>query len=792
MLASLALLGLDWPGQGAARAAEFAHAGAPRRVELLHLLAPSHEPEARAAMAAGLADPDADVRETARRLAARYPSDELVPALLHVLEDPDVAARADALDALAGTRSPDARRAIERALSDRNTAVRAHAVLALASAGADAVVALLDRVHDPEGDVRAAAADALGRIGDARAALALVGISQDPIPEVRLAATRALGSLPGEVAARALVGLVHDAMPEVRLAALRGLQEHPDPATVPTLAALARPDLATSLAGRDEVARAAITALGGIDSSEARRALLDLALDPRAPRFRDATSALLLHADRLRPDVGAILPRVTRDNVEALSELLGRIGGDQVADALLDLLGREPASSSPGPVPGATAAMHRALGRSGSDRALRALLERLTASRASWSLRSPGCARGAVDPSLLEALSLWAEARHGLDPLAIDPLAEALGTLDLSCHPQFATMLRLLGLTGNDRAAPALIAALRHPSAAIRVAAAQGLGRALSLAGLAPLLGAMSDGDASVRAAAATSLRAMPADALVPALVARWRDPSPVDRGALLLVLGHALAAGALPGPVRSAHLPMLLDAASRGPWRTRAAGVRALGTVASSGDPAALQALTSHAAVASDPRVSLVAIEALGNLPSSTAASATLVAQLHPSRALAPRAAAAWALRSAAPGSVEALRSAIDEAPSPVAHNALAALSRVDPAAIDPALRDALRASARRIVDARPAAPTGVNACALLARLGAPCAGSAAAVYGDATSTDLRVLDPERQPFSRAVLLRLGDGVTVWSTPDADGYLRVRDTAAGTLQVLDHSDDPL
>lgn len=791
MLASLALLGLDWPGQGAARAAEFAHASAPRRVELLHLLAPSREPEARAALASGLADPDADVRETARHLAARYPSDELVPALLHVLEDPDVAARADALDALAGTRSPEARRAIERALSDRNTAVRAHAVLALASAGPDAVVALLDRVHDPEGDVRAAAADALGRIGDARAALALVGISQDPIPEVRLAATRALGSLPGEVAARALVGLVHDAMPEVRLAALRGLQEHPDPATVPTLAALARPALATSLAGRDEVARAAITALGGIDSAEARRTLLDLALDPRAPRSREATSALLPHPERLRPEVGAILPRVTRDNVEALSELLGRIGGDEVADALLDLLGREP-SSSPGPVPGATAAMHRALGRSGSDRALRALLERLTASRASGSLGSPGCARGGVDPSLLDALSLWSEARHGLDPLAIDPLAEALGPLDLSCHPQFATMLRLLGLTGNDRAAPALIAALRHPSAAIRVAAAQGLGRALSPAGLAPLLGAMSDGDASVRAAAATSLRAMPSDALVPALIARWRDPSPVDRGALLLVLGHALAAGSVPGPVRSAHLPVLLDAASRGPWRTRAAGVRALGSVASSGDPAALQALTSHAAVASDPRVSLVAIEALGNLPSSTAAIATLVGQLHPSRALAPRAAAAWALRSAAPGSVEALRSAIDEAPSPVAHNALAALSRVDPASFDPALRDALRTSARRIVDARPAAPTGVNACALLARLGAPCAGTAAAVYGDATTTDLRVLDPERQPFSRAVLLRLGDGVTVWSTPDADGYLRVRDTAAGTLQVLDHSDDPL
>lgn len=785
MLASVALLGLDWPGQGAARAAEYARANALRRVELLHLLAPSREPEARAALAAGLSDPDPGVRESARRLAARYPSDELVPALIRVLEDPSVAARSDALDALAGTRTADARRAIERALSDRNTAVRTHAVQALSGAGADAVVPLLDRVHDPEGDVRAAAADALGRIGDTRAALALVGISQDPIPEVRLAATRALGSLPGEVAARALVGLVHDAMPEVRLAALRGLQEHPDPATVPTLAALARPSLSTSLSGRDEVARAAISALGGIDSPEARRALLDVALDPRAPRSSDAIRALLPHAERLRRDVEVILPRVARDNVEALSELLGRIGGDEVADALLELLSREPQSASPGPVPGATAAMHRALGRSGSDRALRALLERLTASRASSTSRAAGCPRGALDPSLLDAISLWAEARQGLDPLAIDPLAEALGNLDLSCHPQLATMLRLLGLTGNDRAAPTLIAALRHPDATIRVAAAQGLGRALSPSGLAPLLGAMSDGDTRVRAAAATSLRAMPADALLPALAARWRDPAPVDRGALLLVLGHSLAADLVTPDARASHLSTLLDAAARGPWRTRAAAVRALGSVASSGAPSALQALASYAAVTADRRVALVAIEALGNLPGAAPGGA-LEAQLDSSRDAASRAAAAWALRSAAPSSVDTLRALLDGTPSPAAHNALAALSRVDPTALDPAARDALRASAQRLIDARPSEPTRVNACALLARLGAPCAGRAPAVYGDAAMTDLRVLDTERAPISRPVLLQLGDGATVWISPDVDGYIRVRDTAVGTLQVLD------
>ena len=794
MLASVALLGLDWPGQGAARAAEFAHATTTRRIELLYLLAPSPEPEARAALALGLSDPEIGVRETARLLAARHPSDDLVPALLRVLEDPDVAARTDALDALVSTRSPEARRAIERALSDRSTAVRAHAVLALSGAGADAVVALLDRVHDPEGDVRVAAANALGHIGDPRAVLGLVGISQDPIPEVRLAATRALGSLGGEVAARALVGLAYDAMPDVRLAALRGLQEHPDPATIPTLIALARPDLATSLAGRDVLARAAIAALGQIDSPAARAALLDLALDPRAPRSRDAVDALLAHPDRLRGELGAILPRVARDNIEALADLLGRVGGEEIVAALLDLLGR--ADDAPGPVggsSGATASMLRALGRTGSDRALRALLERLSAPPTSTPLLGTGCAGEAIDPTLFDALSLWSDARHGLDPLALDPLAETLQRLDLSCHSQLSAVIRLIGLSGNDRAAPMLIAALRHPDAVIRAMAAQALGRAVTPTGLAPLLAALSDGDASVRAAAAMSLRAMPPDALLPALNARWRDPAPVDRSALLLTLGHALASAELPSSTRGAHLPVLIAAAASGPWHARAAAVRALGAVAATRDAAALRALTTYAAVTSDAHLAGVAVEALGNLPFATPATqSTLAAQLDPARSTAVRSAAAWALRAAGPGSFELLQSLLVGAPSPVVHNALASLARTDFGAADATTRASLHVRVQRLLDGRLGPSMRTNACVALDRLGGSCPGMTLvhAAPTDARSTDLRVLDESRQALVRPVLVRLPDGVTVWITPDIDGWIRVRDGAAGSLQVLDRTAD--
>lgn len=786
-LASVALLGLDWPGQGAARAAEFARtASATRRVELLHLLAPSPEPEARAALAAALVDPEVSVRETARGLAARHPSDALVPALLRVLEDPDASVRGDALDALASARSPEARRAIERALSDRSPAVRAHAVIALSSAGADAVVALLDRVHDPEGDVRAAAAEALGRIGDPRATLALVGISQDPIPEVRLAATRALGALGGEVAARALVGLVHDAMPDVRLAALRGLQQHPDPATVPTLAALARPERSASLAGRDELARAAIAALGDVDTAEARRALLDLALDARTARARDAIAALGAHPERLRPELGAILPRLHRDNVGALAELLGQVGGDDVATALLDLLGR----ADPGPSAlNATAAMLRALGRTGSDLALRALLERITSAPAPASrARDGACARAAIEPALLDALALWADARQGLDPLALDPLTEALGRLDPSCRPQVAALIRLLGRTGNRRAAPALVAVLRHPDTTIRTAAAESLGHAAAADAMGPLVRALSDEDAAVRAAAAGALRALPSAALLPALSLRWRDPTPVDRGALLLLMGHALGADDLAPGVRAAHLPRLVDAASHGPWRTRAAAVRALGAAVTGADPSALDALLRSAA---EPRLAPVVVEALGNLPATLVTPevvSALAAQLDEARGATVRAAAAWALRSAGAGAVDRLRSLVDRGASPVAHNALAALARMGPVG-DEATRSASRASIQGLIDRRPGPATIANACAAVAHFGGSCpgaVGTATRPAGDAVTTDLRVLDPSREVHVHAVLVRLGDGVSVSVTPDFDGWIRVRDGAVGALQVLE------
>lgn len=733
VLASVALLGLDWPGQGAARAAEFAHAATDRRLELLHLLAPSTEPEARAVMAAALDDADPSVRGAARRLAVRFPSPALVPALVRVLAEADPAARSEAVLALAGVPSDEARRAIELALADRNAAVRVSVVRALSRTGASAVVSLLDRVHDPEGDVRAAAAEALGEIGDPRAVLALVGISQDPIPEVRLAATRALGGLGGEVATRTLVGMVHDPLPDVQQAALEGLSRRPDPSLVPTLASLARVDASVPLAGRDALARAAIETLGAIDSPEARRVLLDLALSPRLTLAPVAVAALGEHPESARRDVRALLARLDRDTLGVLAPLLGRLGGDEVADAMIELL------EHGGTTPSAREAALLALGTSGSDHALRSLLERLTAApSAGTSFRVRGCPRATLDPTLLTALDRWTATRGGLDPLALDPLGEAVQRVDPACHPQVVALVRLLGATGNERAGAALRGYLRHPDATVRVAAARGMSRLGGDEVLASLIEALTDDDVRVRTAAMEALRSQRPDTVAPALAARWRDPRAVDRGGLLLALGHALST-AQPA-TRAQHAALLREAARTGALRTRAAAVRALGDVAGAGDADALAVLRSLVA---DAHLGLVAVEALGNLPRVAAAPwvpelirrATAV-----DAPIAARLAAAWALRGGDPAALDALRELAAHGPDVLAQNARVALDR----------------------------PMPVGAVA----------------------TDLRVLDVGRQPVSRRVRVVLGDGAWIWATPDADGWLRVRDAAPGALRVVDPGDE--
>lgn len=781
VLTAAVLLGLDWPGQGAVRAAEFATAGPGRRAELLHLLAPSTEPEAQAAMTRALTDEDPMVRETARRLAVRFPTEGMVAPLTVALGEADASARVDALDALAGLRSTEARRAVERALSDRSATVRAHAVRALSHAGAEAVVPLLDRVHDPEGDVRAAAATALGDIGDARAALAVVGISQDPIPEVRVAAARALGRLRAEVSTRTLLGLVYDAMPEVRAAALDGLGRIADPATVPTLAALARPNQATALAGRDELARAAVRTLGGIDAPAARHALLDLALDRGAMQSGNAATALLEHPERLRGEVAALLPRVNGNNVGAVAELLGRVGGDEVADALLGLLLRAER-------PSVTDALLRALGATGSDRALRVLLERLTATPpAGTTFRTPGCPRGNIDPVLIDALGRWDGARGGLDPLAVDPLAEALGRVAPSCHAVLSSMVPLLGATGNERAVPTLMGFATHADPAVRTTAVRALGRAVGPSALGALVGALSDGDDAVRAAASSSLRAYPADVLVPVLAARWRDPQAVDRGGLLLALGHSLAGSDVAPALREAHRPLLMAAASAGAVRTRSAAVRALGELAAAGDGASLRAVLG---LVHDARLGGVAVEALGNLPPAAATAEVREALRSAVSTRTTGVAAAWALRAGGAGSVEALTGVVAAGASPAARNALAALSRVDLTGVD---GSGLRAAIERLTADRDAASLRGNACAVLRRVGGSCDDAPvvpSAVASASQATDLRLLDAERRPVTRPVLVVLGDQVSIWTTPDADGWVRVSDAAPGALRVVDRGDD--
>ena len=127
----------------------------------------------------------------------------------------------------------------------------------------------------------------------------------------------------------------------------------------------------------------------------------------------------------------------------------------------------------------------------------------------------------------------------------------------------------------------------------------------------------------------------------------------------------------------------------------------------------------------------------------------------------------------------------------SPAARNALAALSRVDLAGVDEPARASLRMAVDRLAADRDAAPLRGNVCAVLRRLGRACDGAATATAtATARTSDLRVLDAARQPVTRPVLVTLGDGVAIWVTPDADGWVRVRDDAPGALRVAEGRED--
>lgn len=471
VLAGLATLGLntgfDWPGEGESLARGFAAANEAEQVRALHTLAAARTEPVRELLLKALEDDALAVRLAAAQAVARVRLTSATPLLLAYLTEPEVELRRVAVHALGRLDRRRSVPALTRALSDADATVRSHAIDALARLGDPAALeGLVKLLQDPDQGIRWQAAKALGWLGDARATAALSVAAQDVAPPVALAAVRALGELgAGAEESQALPTLLHVAQsgePEARVAALQGLGRIASPAALEVLRAAAEGEAGTTT---PLVARSALLAIGHLPGEVPLEvATAALGRDDLA----DLARAILVRAAQTGRH-GPVLTRLQASLDSATDATRARI-----ATVLAEISETRSIATA---VPALAAVWERsldpavaeALGRSGTPEALLPLLEGFgRMPRETWHRHL-----AALEPLLRQAPSTT----------AADPLLELLPT----AGEARALVVRLIGMTGAERAVIPMAELLVDADGDVRRAAANALGR-LGYAGANPAL----------------------------------------------------------------------------------------------------------------------------------------------------------------------------------------------------------------------------------------------------------------------------------------------------------------
>lgn len=245
---------------------------------------------------------DRDLLVVAAGALARIGDPRAFEPLLRLIGDHELAVRQAAIGALNSIGHPDMSRRVRTLLEDSNVHVRESAVKIAGYFGyASCADALLNRCGDMSETVRAAALEHVAYLEDDRTVQVLIAAIGRDTPRARAAAARALAHVPRPDAVEALRRAIGDPDPWVRYFAATSLGRLSDRASLPELERLALDDsaphvriaaiaaigeigvgrdadaipmLATfSEAPDDELAVAAIRALGSVDSPVARDAL---------------------------------------------------------------------------------------------------------------------------------------------------------------------------------------------------------------------------------------------------------------------------------------------------------------------------------------------------------------------------------------------------------------------------------------------------------------------------------------------------------------------------------------
>ena len=396
----------------------------------------------------------------------RYPTEEIVPELTHhngrvrryaamMLGIDGQEQLVNFLVDLLQSESAPARRAAARALGVSIRPVPDPGPSAgpgPAAVDRLAVESLTAALRDPDALVRAHAADALRAFSAPASLPALLPMLQDPEEEVRFAAALAAGDLGAPQSLPVLLEALRSGPPHRRQQAAASLGTLGDAASVPALMdALGDPSRV--------VRERAAVALGSLGDPRAVPALIEalgasnIMAEERRGLREDLVNALGLLGDRRAvPALIRALDDYERHVRSAALSSLEKLGGPQAEDALIDLVDRSIFHARPDI--SARAAI-RKLGSMGAVRAMPML-------------------RLAMEQGQLELAPVAARALRQLgDAITADDM---LAWLSSSCsRRRLRAVLALPALVDRD-ALPHLLSALGDGDAAVRAAAARGLG----------------------------------------------------------------------------------------------------------------------------------------------------------------------------------------------------------------------------------------------------------------------------------------------------------------------------
>jgi HEAT repeat protein len=250
--------------------------------------------------------------------------------LLTLLDHPDAAVRQSVIAALNSLGHPGMEARVYAMLSDPKPVIRESAVKIAGYFGFEKCIDLvLERCRDENEMVRRAAIEHIPYIDDDRVLPTLIEALQTPAPRVRAAAAHAMANVESPGIFSHLIGALNDVDAWVRYFAIRSIGRHGYTEAIDVLASKAKLDPAI------HVRVAALEALGSIGGARAVAIIAPWAENDNDDLARAALNALGLigHPDALSPLQAALRSPLLNRRIDAV-QALGKRGGIGAVGAL--------------------------------------------------------------------------------------------------------------------------------------------------------------------------------------------------------------------------------------------------------------------------------------------------------------------------------------------------------------------------------------------------------------------------------------------------------------------------